>query len=201
MVRPLTTEETLILRAFQRQVNRLRQSSIVQSGKAAFKYTTKVTFPSGQADIGFEGYDAVVFQAQLPILRQFLLQQDTINFNRIHNIVNQCCDRQDLLEWTRYARRKWTETLARLPVDDHRYFQGANQTVEEAVEKLFYGFGGLFHANIHEPDEEEKVWEIQEATLQHAFPYFWNCLNNLDSVIHIWLDDPSKPVPAVPQSE
>lgn len=198
MARPPTPEETLILRAFQRQVNRLRQSSIVQSGKAAFKYTTKITFPSGQTDIGFEGYDPVAFQAQLPILRQFLLQQDTINFYRIHNIVNQCCDRHDLLEWTRYARRKWTETLDRLPMDDHRYFQGANQTVEEAVEKLFYGFGGLFHANIHEPDEEEKVREIQEATLQHAFPYFWNCLNNLDSVIHIWLDEPTKPVPPLP---
>jgi hypothetical protein len=57
----------------------------------------------------------------------------------------------------------------------------------------------LFHADINEPDEEEKVREIQEATLQHAFPYFWNCLNNLDSVIHIWLDEPSKNVPPLPK--
>lgn len=198
MARPLMPEETLTVRAFQRQVNRLRQSSIVQSGKAAFRYTTKITFPFGQIDTGFEGYDSVALQSQLPILRQFLLQQDKINFNRIHNIVNQCCDRQDLVEWARYARRKWIETMTRLPMDDHRYFHVANQTVEEAVEKLFYGYGGLFHANIHEPDEEEKVREIQEATLQHAFPYFWNCLNNLDSVIHIWLDDPTKAVPPLP---
>ncbi len=198
MTRPLTPDETRILRAFQRQVDRLRKSSIVQIGSVTFKYSTKLPFPSGEIETGFEGYEKVAFQSQLPLLRQFILEQDTINFNKIHNIVNQCCDRQDLLDWTRYARRKWMETLARLPIDDHRYFHGANQSVEDAVEKLFYGYGGLFHMNIDEPDEEEKVREIQEATLQNAFPYFWNCLNNLDSVIHIWLDEPSKPVPPLP---
>lgn len=198
MARPLTPDETRILRAFQRQVDRLRKSSIVQNGKVTFKYSTKITFPSGEIDTGFEGYEKVAFQSQLPLLRQFLLQQDTINFYKIHNIVNQCCERQDLLDWTRYARKKWAETLARLPIDDHRFFHGANQSVEDAVEKLFYGYGGLFHADINEPDEEEKVREIQEATLQNAFPYFWNCLNNLDSVIHIWLDEPTKTVPPLP---
>ena len=90
------------------------------------------------------------------------------------------------------------ETLARLPIDEHRYFHDAKDNVEAAKDKLFYGYGGLFHTNIHEPDEEEEVREIQEATLQNAFPYFWNCLNNLDSVIHIWLDEPTKSVPPVP---
>ena len=198
MARQLTPDEMLVLRAFQRQVDRLRRSSIVQSGKVTFKYSTKITFPSGEIETDFDGYDKVVFQAQLPILRQFLLQHDTINFNRIHNLVNQCCDRQELLDWTRYARRRWMETLARLPVGDLRYFRGARDRVEDAVEKLFYGYGGLFHADIKEPDEEEAVREVQEATLQHAFPYFWNCLNNLDSVIYLWLDEPSKPVPSLP---
>ncbi len=197
MTRALTNDELIILRAYQRQVNRLRQSSIVQSGGVTFKYSTKITFPTGQIDSSFEGYDKVAFQAQLPLLRQFLLQ-DSINFNRIHNIVNQCCDRQDLLAWTRYVRKKWSETLGRLPINDHRFFHGANQTVEAAVEKLFYGYGGLFHVNVNELDEEEQVREIQEATLQNAFPYFWNCLNNLDSVIHIWLDEPTKTVPPLP---
>lgn len=197
MARPLTSEEELILRAFQRQVNRLRQSSIVQSGKVSFKYSTTITFHSGEIDTSFAGYDPEAFQAALPILRQFFLQ-DHINFNRIHNILNQCCDRQDLLEWTRHARRKWLETLGRLPVDEHRYFHDAKDDVASAVQKLFYGYGGLFHADVHRPDEEEQVREIQEATLQNAFPFFWNCLNNLDSVIHIWLDEPMKPVPPIP---
>ena len=197
MTRSLTNEETLILRAFQRQVDRLRQSSIVQRGKVTFKYSTKITFPTGEMDTNFDGYDAVSFQAQLPLLRQFILQ-DATNFNRIHNILNQCCDRNDLLDWVRYARRKWMETLSRLPVDDHRFFQDASDDVEAAIEKLFYGYGGLFHVDINEPDEEEKVREVQEATLQHAFPYFWNCLNNMDSVIHIWLDEPTKTVPPLP---
>ena len=197
MARLLTPKEKLILRTYRRQVNRLRQSSIVQRGGITLKYSTKIDFPTGEIDTVFEGYDKEAFQAQLPLLRQFLLQ-DTINFNRIHNLVNQCCDRQDLLGWTRYAREKWTETLSRMPIDEHRFFHDANQTVEAAVKKLFYGYGGLFHADINEPDKEEEVREIQEATLQNAFPYFWNCLNNLDSVIHIWLENPSKPVPPVP---
>jgi hypothetical protein len=197
MARAMTTEETLRVRAFQRQVNRLRQSCIVQCGGATFKYSTKITFPTVQIDSSFEGYDKVAFQAQLPLLRQFLLQ-DSINFNHIHNIVNQCCDRRELLEWTRYARETWSATLNRLPIENHRFFHGANQSVEAAAEKLFYGYGGLFHVNVNEPDEEEQVREIQEATLQRAFPYFWNCLNNLDSVIHIWLNDPTRHVPPLP---
>lgn len=198
MARQVTPDEMLILRAFQRQVDRLRKSTIVQGGKVTFKYSTKITFPSGDIETAIEGYDEVAFQSQLPILRQFLLQRDTINFNRIHNLVNQCCDRQELLEWTRYARKTWMDTLARLPIDEHRFFHDAKLNVEDAAEKLFYGYGGLFHVNPQEPLEEESVREIQEATLQHAFPYLWNCLNNLDSVIHLWLDEPSKPVPSLP---
>lgn len=197
MVRPLTDEEKLILRAFQRQVDRLRQSSIVQSGKGQFKYSTTISFTTGEIDTSFEGYDPVAFQSQLPLLRQFLLQ-DTLNFGRIHNIVTQCCDRRDLLEWTSYAYTRWKETLKRLSFGDYRFFHGVNQDVQSAVEKLFYGYGGLFHVDINEPDEEQKVREVQEAMLQNAFPYFWNCLHTLDSVIHIWLDEPTMPVPALP---
>lgn len=199
MARTMTADEEKAVRAFQRQVERLRQSSIVQSGKVSFKYTTNISFTTGEMETLFEGYDKVAFQSQLPLLRQFLLQ-DPVNFNRIHNIINQCCDRHDLLDWTRHARAKWMETLRRLPIDDHRFFHGANDTVEAAVEKLFYGYGGLFHVNPDDPEEEEEVREIQEATLQFAFPQFWNCLHTVDSVIHIWLDEPTKAVPPLPAS-
>ena len=198
MARKPTDEETKILRAFQRQVNRLRQSSIVQPGRVTFNYTTRITFPSGQAETCFEGYDPVAFQAQLPLLRQFMLQQDKISFRKIHNILYPCCDRAELLSWVRYAMKEWNETLAQLPREEHRYFRNTNQTVEEAVEKLFYGYGGLFHADLDDPAEEEEVREIQEATLQHAFPRLWNALHTLDSVIYLWLDAPNDPVPPLP---
>jgi len=201
MTRPLTDNETLILRAFQRQVNRLRQSSIVQSGRVNFRYTTNIDFQSGEIDTAFKGYDEIAFQAQLPILRQFLLQQDSIGFYRIHDILNQCCDRQELVEWVRFVRRRWVEILTRLPIDDHRFFHGANENVDKAVEKLFYGYGGLFHINPDDPEEEAKVQEIQAATLQNAFPHFWMCLNTVDSVILWWLDAPTDPVPELPSDE
>jgi hypothetical protein len=195
MVRPLTSDETLLLRAFQRQVERLRKSSILREGKINFKYSTKITFPSGEVQQSFEGYDKDAFQAQLPILRQFILQEK-INFNRIHNIVNQCCERPDLLEWVGFARRQWDRTFTKLPEDN--YFRNQQLSVEEATKKLFYGFGGLFHVDLNVPNEEEEVREIQEAIIQSAFPYLWNSLNNMDSVIHIWLDETTKPVPPAP---
>jgi len=80
-------------------------------------------------------------------------------------------------------------------------YHGANENVEKAVEKLFYGYGGLFHVNPDDPEEEAKVQEIQAATLQTAFPHFWKCLNAVDSVIHWWLDAPTDPVPELPSDE
>ena len=50
-------------------------------------------------------------------------------------------------------------------------FTSANLTVKEAIKKVFYGYGGLFHVNIHEPKEEENIRAIQEGMVQHAFPY------------------------------
>ena len=198
MARPLTEKEKKILRTFHRQVDRLRQSTIVQSGKVSFKYTTRINFPSGQSEMSFEGYDKVAFQAQLPILRQFMLKKDDINFFKVQNVLKECCDRAELLPWIDYALRDWTAVLAQLPNEEHRYFHGAQLTVDEAVEKLFYGYGGLFHADINDPAEEDAILEIQEATLQFAFPRLWNSVHILDSVIYLWLDAPSEPVPPLP---
>lgn len=198
MARQATPEELLILRAYQRQVERLRQSEIIQSGRVTFKYTTQLTFPTGEIATSFAGYDPVEFQSVLPVLRQFLLQQDAINFLRLHNLLNQCCDRPELLAWVRHARREWMKALSSLPIGEHRYFHDAKDDVEAAVQKLFYGYGGLFHVDLNQPQEANDVREIQEATLQHAFPRLWNCLHTVDSVIHIWLDEPNKPVPQPP---
>jgi hypothetical protein len=195
MARPLTEQETAILRAYQRQVNRLRGSNLGQSKNVAFSYSQTLSNLTGQVDSRYEGYEKDAFQAQLPILRQFLLQNDRVNFYRVHNLINQCCDRQELVDWTRYTLRRWKETLACAPIVDYFFLQSETQTVENAAQKLFHGPGGLFHANIHEPEEEENVRTTQEATLQSAFPQLFNCLHNLDRVIRLWLDEPNETVP------
>ena len=133
---------------------------------------------------------------QLPILRQLLLQKDNVNFYRIYNLIAQCCDRDELVGWSTYTRRMWKETLGRVPFTDILFTGTGPQSVEDAVNKLFHGYGGLFHADIDKPDEQEHVRNMQEATLQSAFPTLCDCLPNLNAVIRLWLDEPDKPVPA-----
>lgn len=152
---------------------------------------------SGEVTTSFTGYDPELFQAALPILRQFVLA-DEINFNRIHNVINQRCNRPELVAWCRYARRKWDEILDTLPDEVHRHFHVEAPTVEEALEKVFYGYGGLFHVDIHAPLEEEGMRAIEHGMIHHAFPRLCWCLNVIDSVIYLWLDAAQADVPPVP---
>jgi hypothetical protein len=198
MPRPLSETEILTLRAFQRQVKRLHGSRLAQHKDINLKFSQTVDNASGEVETSYEGYDPDEFQAQLPILRQFLLQNDSVSFYRIHNLIAKCCDRHELVGWATYTRRMWKETLGRVPFTDILFTGTGPQSVEDAVDKLFYGYGGLFHADIDKPDEEEHVRSMQEATLQSAFPTLCNCLLNLDAVIRLWLDEPDKPVPALP---
>lgn len=194
----MTPDEELAIRAFQRQVVRLRNSSIVSEGKVRLSLTTNISLPSGEVTKSFEGYDRERFQAQLPILRQFILS-DEISFNHIHNIMNRCCDRSELVSWIRYARRKWDERLASLPEKVNRHFPSAIISVDEALKRVFYGYGGLFHVDIHEPEEDLSIRAIEDEMLHGAFPYLFWCLNVFDSAIHWWLDEPGEEVPPLPE--
>lgn len=196
MAKPLTDEQTRTLRAFHRQVDRLRHSSIGQQRKVQVSTATNFNFVTGEITTSSSGYDPEAFQSQLPILRQFILK-DPVNFGHICNIIYQCCDRQELLAWVREARQRWTEILDQVPELMHQHLHQATSSLEEALEKLFYGYGGLFHVNINAPEEEQSVSAIEQALLQRSFPKMCWCLNVLDSVIYWWLDEPTKPVPPV----
>ncbi len=197
MAQTLTDEESRILRAFQRQVDRLRDSSLNPSGPLTMKTTVSLSFDTGNVETHFEAYDETKFQAQLPILRQFILQ-DVVNFQRVHNLVEKCCDRSELKKWNRLTRQKWNETLKGMPIESHQFFHGATQTVEQAVESHFYGYGGLFHVDINKPPESETERGIRETTVQSAFPDLWSCLHNMHAVINLWLDEPTREVPVLP---
>src|SRR4051794_20587048 len=84
MTRQLTNDEQLELRAFHRQVDRLRKSSIGQQRKAHVSVTTNFDFRTGQITASSKGYDPESFQSQLPVLRQFILN-DPVNFGHICN--------------------------------------------------------------------------------------------------------------------
>lgn len=197
MARTLTNHELLTLRAFARQFQRLRECSIIKQGELKLSLTTKLDMMSGEVTGSFTGYDTELFHAALPIFRQFLLNDD-VSFDRIHNIINQCCERQPLLDWTRYAKRKWDEKLASLPDQVHRHFHVTLPTVENALQKVFYGYGGLFHVDVNAPEEETSIVAIQNWMMHHAFPFLCSYLNIVDTVIVWWQDAPTESVPAVP---
>ncbi len=124
---------------------------------------------------------------------------DDITFGHICNIIYPNCDRPELQAWVREARKKWKETLRKVPEAMHQYLHQATSSLEEAIEKLFYGYGGLFHVNIHAPEEEQSVAAIEELLLHNAFPELLWCLNVIDSVINWWLDATTETVPPVPK--
>ena len=197
MTNPLTTEEELKLRAFSRQVDRLRNSSIVTQGKLKLSKTTQIDFTTGEIKASFSGYEPDAFHAQLPILRQFILQ-DSVNFGHICNIIYSRCSRSELKVWIAEARKKWNEKLQELPSAVDQNLHGAVSSLEDALHRLFYGYGGLFHVDINAPDEEEAVAAIEGALIHAAMPNLWWCLNVVDSVINWWLDAPHEPVPELP---
>ena len=197
---PLTNEETLKLRAFHRQFDRIRRSSIGQAKKVQVKKTTNFDFKTGEISTSFSGYEPEQFQSQLPVFRQFFLQ-DSINFGHICNIIYQKCDREELKAWIAEARKRWQENLRQLPEEFERHLHQATGSVEEAIEKLFYGYGGLFHVDVNAPEEEQAVAAIEGAMLHRAFPRLCWCLNVVDSVIYWWLDAPDEPVPSPTKTE
>lgn len=193
----LTEQEMKVLRTFQRQVERLRGSSIVRQGKLTLKKTFGIDLATGEKTLTFSGYDPELFQAQLPLIRQFVLQQDQINFIRVCNLILRRCQRQVLKEWTTEAKRLWNESFRRVPEVNDQMLFGVTASLEESLDKLFYGFGGLFHANIDESDEESSVAAVKEALIHSEFPYLLRCLNIVDSVIWWWLDETTATVPTV----
>lgn len=196
MSQPLTEVELLKLRAFQRQFDRIRNSAIGKARNIRLTKSNHFDFTTGEIKPEFSGYDPELFQAVLPILRQFFLNDD-IGFFQICNISFQKCDRVELKAWIAEARKRWQENLASLPTEVDRNLHLANSTLEQALKKVFYGYGGLFHVDIHAPEEQKAVETIETALLHQAFPRLCWCLNVVGSVIYWWLDAPDVEVPSV----
>ncbi len=185
------------LRAYERQVEWLRNSKLLSTGKVSFKFNTKYSFTTGETSLEFEGYDETEFLAVLPVLRQFVLQGEPVTLYGIHDVIMKHCERKELTDWVKLARRQWSETLNKLPSDRLVFFHKSS-SVDDVIEHLFYGFGGLFHVDLDKPENDEQTIVLLNAALQKAFPKMVNSIFNIDAVIHMWLDDPSKTVPKCP---
>lgn len=183
------------LRAFQRQADWLRNSKLLETGKVTFK--TTVPLIGSESLFQFEGYDETAFLAVLPVLRQFILQKEPVNFNYIHNLLMAHCDRDDLKEWVKFSLKQWKATFAGLSTKNSVLF---NQTAspEKAIQQVFYGYSGLFHVDLKMPANDRQTTVVLNAAMQQAFPVLWNSIRNIESVITIWLDNPSASVPPCP---
>lgn len=145
----------------------------------------------------FTGYDPEAFQARLPILRQFI-PDDHVWFFPIRNILYQRCPRPESLAWVREARKRWQENSADVPEATHRHLRHATSSPDEALEKLVYGYGGLFPTAVNAADEEKNLAVIEQSLLHKALPDLCNCPNVIDSVIYWRPDEPTPPVPPAP---
>lgn len=187
------------LRAYQRQVEWLRNSKLLATGKVSFKFNTKHSFTTGETSFEFEGYDETEFLAVLPVLRQFVLQGEPVTLFGIHDVIMKHCERDELKDWVKSARSQWSETLNKIPSDRLVFFHKSS-SVDEVINHLFYGFGGLFHVDLDKPDNDEQTMMLMNAALQKAFPKMVNAIFNIDAVIHMWLDDPNLSPPKSPTS-
>ena len=192
-----TTEEIDLLRLFQKRVADLRGCGIVQQGQV----TLSVTFPLGGNEdaekVPFEGFNRDQFGAAMQTLRQFMLNDDAVCLYRICNIIWQKCNRQELKDWSAYARSIWKQTLDATPlgftVGDKLY------TVKDAVDLMLYGF--LAHTKVEPAQEWDRLSQGGKATIyfivQRSLFGLFYCLNLLDSVILYWLDQPEAPIPCL----
>ena len=196
----LTEEEELKLRAFQRQFDRIRQSSIGQLVSVELKQKYHQDLVTGEiTDIDFEGFDPELFQAQVPIFRQFVLQKEPVYFGKIHNIIMSKCSNQDLKDWTRYSLKKWSEHWQSLSDETLALSDGSSFSAEEATNELFYGYDGLFHVKIGIEPKSRSIDTIYKATFQKKFPVFLQCLNIMDATIIKWLDEPELSTDPLPK--
>ncbi|MBA4032001.1 MAG: hypothetical protein C0478_14075 [Planctomyces sp.] len=196
-IKPLTDYETRVLRTFQRQVDRLRQSTLLKSGTTTLVTTFTKDLRTGKDSLLFEGFDKDQLHAILPVLRQFILDQDDINIHRVSAIILSKCNRPQSKEWVEYLKAEWEKTLEHTVQGGASLFPGGTATTDASISTYFYGFDGLFHCDVNEVESKGSSASIRESLLHRAVPHLANCLSRIDTVIHAWLDDPSMILPPV----
>jgi hypothetical protein len=189
----LPTNDLARLRAFQRQTDWMRRSRLMQAKNVKFSLSLNFV-PKKNPIWQFEGFEKEHFLAVLPVFRQFVLNDEPVHLYSIHNIIMRYCNRQEIKAWVAYARREWKETLEAMP-NSILYAFTQFKSLDEIVQKYFYGFGGLFHLDLETEANPLQSEEVMLAAVQKAFPRLWRCILNVDSSITLWLDKPNEPVP------
>lgn len=97
------------LRLFQQRVQDLRECGVVTQGIVKLSVTYPLGRTEAKSDVPFEGFERDHFRSAMQTLRQFLMDEESVHFYSVCNIIWTNCDRQELKEWVKYTRAIWIQ--------------------------------------------------------------------------------------------
>ncbi|WLD11908.1 hypothetical protein [Planctellipticum variicoloris] len=174
---PLSADEERSLRLFRKRVQDLRECGVVTHGAVTLKVDFQFGGPLDGDSIPFKGFDRDHFRSALSTLRQFLLNDDAVQFFKICKTIRRRCGRSELVAWSEYSRSFWKRTLESAPMN----FRVGSKlyTVKDAIDLVLYGF--VAHTKAGSADEWDSISSGGKATIyfivqRSLFDLFY-CLN------------------------
>ena len=188
----LNAEELARLKVFLRHVERLFASPLATQPPEKIKRSVYVNFITGEMTHTWHGYDEERLLAQLPLLRQCILDDKGTRFTGICGLIISRCPFPDLREWGRETARDWKRVFHSKPDDWDTAFYGDRLTLDGELMDFFYGPSGLFHTAITE-EVPELLGATTPAKLHMSLGNIFRCLGNAHWIVTQWLDPEYKP--------
>lgn len=190
------------LRLYMDRLNDALNSPVGKSEKNSLPTTFKAEDLQGECRITvhFDGHSDADFRAFVTTFRQFTMpKEEAVYVNNIYQIIKSHCGYGDLKAWANFAIQRWNDLMASKPVVGFE-LDGKSYTNEDLLKLWLYS--GRFHTDI----AKANIWDSMpvmmrndaEASVQSLTNKLLNCLVIIGSVIHVWLDEPTKAVPPVP---
>jgi hypothetical protein len=155
---------------------------------------------SPKTEVIFDGYKEETFLAFFATFRQFMMEKEqAVYFYKVCQIISDKCNRDELKDWTSYAKTRWESLLDADPVIGFVF--GGEQFTNRKLLKLWL-YSGRFHTDIDKADRWNKMPEMMrqdvELSVQAVTPKLLNVLVIVGSVIRWWRDATTEAVPPLP---
>ena len=183
----LSEDERKALRAFQRIAQRLQNSNLVKKAPSRIRISRKFDGASGGCKDVVEGYEPDALQAQLPLLRQFILTRDKVELGRVLSLVRRRCQDEALRKRAKEVKKAWNQLLHEESKDTDLGIYGISGTLHEECLDLFYGADGLFHVDpSKDPPDQPDVFN--GVKLRLYVRGLINCICETQWIVGSWLD-------------
>ncbi len=190
-------DATKALTLFLRQMDIIRELGMVNRPIPAVSLHVSISAKNGLTS-RVDNLDIDKFRSLLLGVRQFLNQNDPINFNTVCNILEQIGIDPKNLAWARAARKNWKRVLQSCP--SHYRLSDKILTVEYSFKLYFYGV--LFHSDPEIAAEwDELPVDFQNAaiySIRTALPALCWSLSTVDTIIDTILNHPEREIPDLP---